>query len=425
MDAVVVRTPAASPKPDLPQEPSRTTYADADPASVTREEAKAFIGPNAAYYLDRWAQALDGRGRTIGFNAGAFWLTGLWLPYRKLYSLALVYYAILAVAAGLEQLLTAGQEGGSNTVGMVVGLVGGLVFGSYGNRWYLSRARNVVAQVRAQDLPDDEHLETLASRGGTSFLRALAMLALFYVLMMGAIGSVDFWNGLFHEATRPAPSMLTFNNGEVYYSDAIGEQQARKLGKYLVDTGFFDGTPVTTSITKTDEAFEFRFVTRKGVENDSQALEFLRQYGTALSRDVFGGERVDIHLCDAYMNQVKVIRGTKTKPSTYTFGAGGTERGPPTTGSMSPSARKALRLYQRGVDHLGKGEFDEAIADLTEAVRLDPDFALAYVCRGSALREKRLYDSATADCDKAISLAPDLALAYYVRGPTRSTPGTT
>jgi tetratricopeptide (TPR) repeat protein len=62
-----------------------------------------------------------------------------------------------------------------------------------------------------------------------------------------------------------------------------------------------------------------------------------------------------------------------------------------------------------------KGEYDKAIADYGEAIRLDPKFAMAYNNRGLAWSAKQAYDQAIADYDKAIDLDPKLADAYNNR----------
>ena len=58
-----------------------------------------------------------------------------------------------------------------------------------------------------------------------------------------------------------------------------------------------------------------------------------------------------------------------------------------------------------------KGEFDEALADFTEAIRLDPKCALAYLYRGYFYNtlEKGEWDLALADFTEAIRLDPQMA----------------
>ena len=51
-------------------------------------------------------------------------------------------------------------------------------------------------------------------------------------------------------------------------------------------------------------------------------------------------------------------------------------------------------------------EYDKAIADYTEAIRLEPAQPAAYFNRGNARLEKKEYDKAIADYTEAIRLEP-------------------
>jgi len=75
----------------------------------------------------------------------------------------------------------------------------------------------------------------------------------------------------------------------------------------------------------------------------------------------------------------------------------------------------ALYVNRCSVNH-AKGDYDRAIADCNEAIRLDPKFAEAYNNRGNAYYAKGNYDRAIADASEAIWLDPSLALAYNNRG---------
>ena len=63
-----------------------------------------------------------------------------------------------------------------------------------------------------------------------------------------------------------------------------------------------------------------------------------------------------------------------------------------------------------------KEEYDKAIADFTEVIRLDPKAAHAYTGRGGAWSERAEYDKAIADFTEAIRLDPKDADAYTDRG---------
>ena len=84
---------------------------------------------------------------------------------------------------------------------------------------------------------------------------------------------------------------------------------------------------------------------------------------------------------------------------------------------MPESVQETVRAH---LDHgracLDKGKYDDAIADYTKAIALDPNFALAYTNRGLAYAKKGDVDRAIADYDKAIALDPNFVLAYFNRG---------
>ena len=106
-------------------------------------------------------------------------------------------------------------------------------------------------------------------------------------------------------------------------------------------------------------------------------------------------------------------------PSLTTTGAlpGTTRRtttGPsPTTTRPSGSIpRIALAYNDRGGAWYYKQDYDKAIADFNEAIRLDSGFAPAYNNRGNAWRVRKNYDMAIADYNEAIRLDRTFAPAY-------------
>jgi tetratricopeptide (TPR) repeat protein len=71
----------------------------------------------------------------------------------------------------------------------------------------------------------------------------------------------------------------------------------------------------------------------------------------------------------------------------------------------------------RGVAYNGKGQYDRAIADFSQAIRLKP-VAMLYVARGSVYSLKGDHDQALADYDQALRLDPNLAAVYGARAVT-------
>ena len=54
----------------------------------------------------------------------------------------------------------------------------------------------------------------------------------------------------------------------------------------------------------------------------------------------------------------------------------------------SGAGRPSINYYNRGYAYRKKGDMDRAIADYTEALRLDPKYAIAYNNRGLAYSDK-------------------------------------
>src|SRR5436190_8769543 len=83
--------------------------------------------------------------------------------------------------------------------------------------------------------------------------------------------------------------------------------------------------------------------------------------------------------------------------------------------SLSSRERTEAHAW-RGQHFLNGGDFDRAIGDLDEAIRLDPTVANSYNNRGLCHAQKGNYDRAIGDFDEAIRLDSRHVLAYRCRG---------
>jgi len=72
-------------------------------------------------------------------------------------------------------------------------------------------------------------------------------------------------------------------------------------------------------------------------------------------------------------------------------------------------------FYNRGYAWTLKKDYDKAIKDHDEAIRLDPKYTSAFINRGNVWSQKKDYDKAIKDYDEAIRLDPKNAFSFNTR----------
>ena len=80
--------------------------------------------------------------------------------------------------------------------------------------------------------------------------------------------------------------------------------------------------------------------------------------------------------------------------------------------ALAGCSNAAIGHYNAGVQLSDDGRWEEAMAEYDEAIRLDPQLALAYNNRGVAYKNLGKHQRAIEDFDAAIRLDPQLAMAY-------------
>src|SRR5215475_15617591 len=75
----------------------------------------------------------------------------------------------------------------------------------------------------------------------------------------------------------------------------------------------------------------------------------------------------------------------------------------------------AEAFNNRGAGYRLKGDYDRAIADYAQAIKLNPKLVAAFVNRGVVHEKKGDHDHAIQDYDQAIKLKPSIE-AYFNRG---------
>jgi tetratricopeptide (TPR) repeat protein len=113
----------------------------------------------------------------------------------------------------------------------------------------------------------------------------------------------------------------------------------------------------------------------------------------------------------------------------------GTIKSPPNSGQIAPqnpketaklldagraaAAPSASGAYERGIDKAKNGDSDGAIRDFSEAIRLNPNFAEAFIQRGNARFKNGNPELAITDFSDAIGIDARNAAAFKARGMAR------
>lgn len=152
-----------------------------NPALTNEEESVSdkkpsldiFVGKKADYYNRKWTKADSKNG--VSFNVAAFFLSFLWLGYRKVYQ-PIILFAVAFLLIDLVLFLT-GYEYSltslSNPLDQAISIGVTITFAMYGNAIYRSHAKKQIKIIN-ESTPDEAEREKLyAKKGGTSWLGVL------------------------------------------------------------------------------------------------------------------------------------------------------------------------------------------------------------------------------------------------------------
>jgi tetratricopeptide (TPR) repeat protein len=91
--------------------------------------------------------------------------------------------------------------------------------------------------------------------------------------------------------------------------------------------------------------------------------------------------------------------------------------------AVPPKGVDSNSLYREGRRYADQENFAQALPLFDQAIQLDPNFALALNARCYARVRLHRYDEAIADCSQAIRLNPSYGNAYQNRGMARKFKG--
>ncbi|MDR2546787.1 MAG: DUF2628 domain-containing protein [Lachnospiraceae bacterium] len=139
---------------------------------LTEEEAKAFIGKNSSFYLEKWGSRPDSAFK--GWNWAAMLFSIEWMAYRKMYLEAFLYFIIITLISMsfgfLFDALRIGYDG------KMLGDIFRLMIGFIGNALYRKKAERTFTKTKSMSAPD--RLSSLRSMGGVSVVAVVVCIIL-------------------------------------------------------------------------------------------------------------------------------------------------------------------------------------------------------------------------------------------------------
>lgn len=98
-----------------------------------------------------------------------------------------------------------------------------------------------------------------------------------------------------------------FNGVSLFYTENVTEDEADKLIDYLKENKFDDGSEKAIQLEKEGDTYQFRMVIKEGYDEKEDFLQLAKYIASELSVEVFDNAPVEVHLCDKYLETLKVI----------------------------------------------------------------------------------------------------------------------
>lgn len=165
-----------------------TTNIEDIEVSVAEESSEedllmTFVDKNQSYYSRKW-EKMAKKGTTSSFNLAAFFLSILWLGYRKMYKIVLFTSLFYLAFDIVLYLIGYKYDFFNDSLDRSIGLGVAATIGFLGNHLYKNHAKH---QIKLLQETGDASVESLKKRGGRSFLGLVIGLLIFlgvYVIPM-------------------------------------------------------------------------------------------------------------------------------------------------------------------------------------------------------------------------------------------------
>jgi len=108
-------------------------------------------------------------------------------------------------------------------------------------------------------------------------------------------------DGLNTIKTIPQPNhgtRLAMGTGDLFFTNTVKRVVAERLRTFLLAKGFAGKNSITAQLNLVNTTWQFRLMVLPQKAKDPDYLATCRAFGAQLSKEVFGGAPVEVHLCD-------------------------------------------------------------------------------------------------------------------------------
>lgn len=223
----------------------------------------AYVGEKKADYYARCFMRLQSEGSMISWIWPAFFITGWWLLYRKMWLNAVLYWfvllIVLSILSGVAGAVTGNVLLGTGLYYGAYVIIGFIVVPMFANWIYYRHVGSKVAKVSMRYSSDEQRAAELSRTGGTS--RVVAILIPTLIILIGIIAAITIpaYNdytaraqvseGLYLTGIVKAAATDRFEDtGTLAGTNAtIGVAPPESIvGEYVASVAYLDGTITVT-----------------------------------------------------------------------------------------------------------------------------------------------------------------------------------
>lgn len=161
--------------------PDSTLNSEERAKTLQLRKQTVFIGDNHSYYFEKWKQENS-------WNWASFFLSSLWLGYRKMYS---TIFIMCGIYAALDIIMYIINPYASEKAGIYLGFIIMFYMGARGNSLYKRHMQKKIFEIENTGLDERAKLHEIEMTGGKSGLGVFYSFLIFFGY--GIFNAILYW----------------------------------------------------------------------------------------------------------------------------------------------------------------------------------------------------------------------------------------